>query len=386
MKQSSHQTIPQWKAISQTEWDDWRWQLRNACHSIGEVNAALASFTDHRINLDPKQEAAIANHLAVKITPQMVLALKRGIAGNVRNSWEAFRGAFLPAVEELDFPVDETNGRDGIGEHLPEVNPVEAVTNFYENRALFRVSVTCPGFCRFCFRRWMVGDKSGWDQAAVDQGLKYISENKSIREVILSGGEPLILADSRLDKLLANIRRIEHVHRIRIDTKIPAMLPQRITAGLVASLKKCNPVYLILDFCHTFELSTETKEACARLADAGIPLAAHIPLLKGVNDDVDCLAELFETLVDNRVRPYYLIQFIPTRWTQHFRVPLDHSLEIVKALEMRCSGLAMPKFIVYLPKAGGKVTVVPRYPKEHSKDGWVFENLKGQRIVYPEPA
>jgi lysine 2,3-aminomutase len=231
-----------------------------------------------------------------------------------------------------------------------------------------------------------VGSAESWNLTAIEEGLACISEDNSIHEVILSGGDPLVLSDSRINMLLERICSNKHVRRVRFDTKVLCALPQRITAELIQILRRFVPVYIVGHFSHSYEVAERTRTACDALVNAGIPLAAHTPLLKGVNDGVDALANLFELLVDCRVRPYYLIQFIPTRWSEHFRVRISDALEIVKALGGTCSGLATPTYIVYLPDAGGKVPVLPPYLKGRDETGWVFQNLEGRTITYPEPA
>ncbi len=378
-------SIDEWKIAAGDAWEDWHWQLRNLVQDGPEISRLLTVPSAGNVGLSKESESRILGLFPLRVTPALILALSQALKTGVPGASHAFRRCFMLDVAELSRTEGPDNGQDCIGEELPQASPASSITKFYRNRVLFRVTSMCPTHCRFCFRRRIVGSAESWNSAAIEEGLACISEDKSIREVILSGGDPLVLSDSRIEMLLERICSNDHVRRIRFDTKVLSALPQRITSELIQLLQRFAPVYVVGHFTHSYEVSERTRTACEALANAGIPLAAHTPLLKGVNDDADTLANLFELLVDCRVRPYYLIQFIPTRWSEHFRVRISDSLEIVKALGGRCSGLATPTYIVYLPDAGGKVPALPPYLQGRNETGWVFENLEGRRIVYPEP-
>lgn len=282
----------------------------------------------------------------------------------------------------MDF---DKEGMDCIGEELSAFNPVSAITNFYRSRVLFRVTNMCPAYCRYCFRRRMVGEGLGaWNERSINEGIAYIAGNSDIHEVILSGGEPLVLSDEKLLLIIDSLKKIPHIRRLRIDSKALTMMPQRITDDFVNILRRYQPFYFIGHFSHPYELTDETKTACARLADAGIPLGSHTPLLKEITDDERTLELMMESLVDCRVQPYYLIHFIPTKWTEHFRVPLSRGVELVRYLFKNCGGLATPTLIVYLPNGGGKVPVGPDCILEKTDNGYLFESLDGRVILYPE--
>lgn len=367
------------------DWDRWPWQVANAVRSIEQLNAALASFTTHRARSSELLNQISADLFPVKITPHMLFALHRGLEGGLTNAWNAFCAAFLPSELEAARLDVQDNNVDGIGEELPEASPAKSITNFYENRVLFRVTKMCPAHCRYCFRRRMVTDAAeAWDENAIRAGLDYIAKTPTVHEVILSGGDPLILGDSRLAFLCESLRRLPHIRRIRIDTKALTMLPQRITEDLVQIFRKHQPVYIVGHFTHLFELESGTREACARLVNAGIPVLAHTPLLHRVNDDEDQLVALMETLVDCRVRPYYLIHFIPTKWTEHFRVSIQRGLELLETIHRHCGGLAWPTYIVYLPGAAGKIPVSPQYLVKRIDGGYVFRSLRGGEVIYEE--
>ncbi|HEY4640498.1 MAG TPA: KamA family radical SAM protein, partial [Thermoanaerobaculia bacterium] len=291
---------------------------------------------------------------------------------------------FVPTDNER-LRISDGSSDDRIGEEEPIANPVAAISSFYHDRALFRVTHMCPAYCRYCFRRRMVGDGEGaWNRREIEEGLSFLARTPTVKEVILSGGDPLILSDDRLRYVVESLRAIPHVRRLRIDTKALTMLPQRITANLVAILASVKPFYVIGHFTHPYELTNEVLDACARLVDNGIVVGSHTPMLRGVTDNADVLCDLFERLVDHRVLPYYLIHFIPTPWTEHFRVPLEHAIEIVRDVQARCGGLSVPAFIVYLPDAGGKVVVSPDYLVKKVSSGFVFRSHDGREILYPE--
>jgi lysine 2,3-aminomutase len=373
------------RSMSYLPVESWQWQLQNAIRTPAVLNAELARFTPHRVPSSPAIDVVSQQRFSCKVTPYMMSALKHGLENEIPGAWEAFQGSFAPT--EFELPTGhEADDIDCIGEELSAVNPVPAITNFYKNRVVFRVTAMCAAYCRYCFRRRMVGDGPGaWDQQSVDQGLAYIAGNSAIREVILSGGDPLILSDRRLAYLLHGIKAASHVRRVRFDTKAFTMMPQRITETFVRLLRSHEPCFVIGHFTHPYELTGEARAACSRLIDGGIPIFAHTPLLRGVNDSEQTLERLFEGLVDNRIKPYYLIHFIPTKWTEHFRVSIARGLELMRYLQSHCDGLAIPTYIVYLPQAGGKVPITPQYVLNRTADGTLFEAFDGRRILYPEP-
>jgi lysine 2,3-aminomutase len=377
--------VPQ-ELTASAEFSDWRWQLKSTIRTAGEVNDFLALFTSHRIESSSTIEQTSEGRFPLRVTPYMLVALKRALEASVPGAWEAFRWSFIPSELEFDRLGTEEDGTDGIGEELPSANPVAAVTNFYRNRVLFRVTTMCPAYCRYCFRRRMVGDGLGaWDDRSIEEGIQYIGSDPAIHEVVLSGGDPLVLSDRRLSNIVWRLKTIPHVRRLRIDTRALTMMPSRVTDDLLDLLHREQPFYLILHFSHIYELTEQTRLACSRLADAGVPLRAHIPLLKGVNDNEENLASLMEALVDTRVQPYYLIQFIPTKWTEHFRVPIARGIEIMNYLHKNCGGLSTPTYIVYLPNARGKVPISPQYILARSSEGYLFTSLDGTHVLYPEP-
>ncbi len=275
---------------------------------------------------------------------------------------------------------------DGIGEEQEPAKCAPQLVNFYQDRVLLSLSNSCTSYCRFCFRRRKVGDTlNEGAEIDVDKALEYIRRNTAIREVIVSGGDPLVLSDKKLQRVLCQLKSIPHVKVLRVDTKALVTLPQRVTPDLIEVLAAHKPIYVVGNFLHPAELTQETLKACARLVDAGIPVVAHTALLKGVNDDPEVIADLMWCMVENRVLPYYLIQFIPIKWTEHFRVPVEKGIEIMDRLHGRLSGLANPTYIVYLPDGKGKVPLLPCYLLRRTSEGYWFRNYEGEEVLYREP-
>ncbi len=383
MNRTSRDLSP-WSTVTEVDWNSWTWQLRNALHSVDDLNAAL-QWTGAPVVPESDALRELTVHgFEFKVTPHMILALQDALNRDVRGAWMAFSSCFVPTEgEHLRSGIE--SGDDRIGEEEPQANPVHAITSFYENRALFRVTHMCAAYCRYCFRRRMVGDGEGaWNRREIEEGIAFVARTPAVREVILSGGDPFILSDDRLRYVIDSLRAIPHVRRLRIDTKVLTMMPQRITPQLVDVLASAKPFYVISHFTHPYELTEEVLQACARLVDRGIIVGSHTPMLRGVTDSADVLCELFETLVDHRVLPYYLIHFIPTAWTEHFRVPLEEALDIVRGVQAKCGGLSVPAFIVYLPDAGGKVVLSPNYLVRRVPAGYIFKAHDGREILYEE--
>lgn len=262
-------------------------------------------------------------------------------------------------------------------------SPVPGIVHRYPDRVLFLVSHECASYCRFCTRKRMVGEIAKMPPDFVEKGLTYIREHSDIRDVVVSGGDPLLLSDERLDYILAAIRAIPHVEIIRIGTRVPCVLPQRVTAALVRMLKKYHPLYMNVHFNHPDEITPVSSKALKRLADAGIPLGNQTVLLKGVNDDPLVMRRLMQKLVQCRVRPYYIYQADAVAGTAHFRTRVEKGLEIIReGLRGWTSGLAVPHFVIDSPSGGGKVPLLPAYVETINDQEVVLRNYKGKRYVY----
>jgi lysine 2,3-aminomutase len=258
----------------------------------------------------------------------------------------------LPELAELS-PANEALPEDPIKED--SYSPVANLTHRYRDRVLFLVSDTCPIYCRFCTRKRKVGKNLTITSQTISEGIRYIAKNQEIRDVLLSGGDPLMLDPSELGRILDQLRRIPHVQIIRIGSRVPAAQPEKITSRLVSVLGTGDPLYIHTHFNHPDEITDQAREACRILADSGIPLNNQTVLLKGINNDPDTLETLFRSLLTMRVRPYYLFQADKVRGTDHFRTPLMQGIRIMEELHLRTSPMALPTFAVDLPEGGGKV-------------------------------
>lgn len=286
----------------------------------------------------------------------------------------------MPDPQEL---MDAPGERD---DPLAEdaMSPVPNITHRYPDRVLFLVSHQCAYYCRFCTRKRKVSDPELIPRKALQQGIDYIRAHPEVRDVILSGGDPLMLKDEDLDFIVGSVRAIPHVEIIRIGTRIPGALPQRITEKFCTTLKKHHPIYMMVHFGHPDEVTPEAEEALKRLADHGFPCMNQCVLMKGVNDDPEVLKKLFHKLLKCRTRPYYLYQADVTKGTGYFRTPIEKGIEIIRKLRGWTSGLAIPHFVVDLPGGGGKVSLVPEYALSKSEREWVFRNYRGDVYRYPQ--
>jgi len=264
-----------------------------------------------------------------------------------------------------------------------KLSPVPGLTHKYPDRVLFLVSCRCAMYCRFCNRKRKVGHNFMVNENTIKEGLAYIKATKAIRDVLISGGDPLLLSDDKIEDILTKIRAIDHVEIIRIGTRVPCTLPQRITPNLVEILKKFHPIFINTHFNHPSEVTNISAEACKMLTNAGIPLGCQTVLLKGINDDINIMLELMRKLLLIRVKPYYLFQTDLVKGTSHFWTPLKKGLEIMEGLQGFLSGMGVPRFMIDLPKGGGKIPVIPQYIKGVKDDKLVIRNYKGLEYYYP---
>ena len=287
---------------------------------------------------------------------------------------------YVPTVQELDVV-------DGVIDSLDEDgdSPVPNITHRYPDRVLFLVSPVCASYCRFCTRRRKVGDPEKIPLNQYDSAFEYIAAHPEVRDVILSGGDPMMLSDRRLEYIFQKLRAIPHVEIIRIGSRITSHLPERITPEFCEMVKKYHPVYMNTHFNHPSELTPETVAALGRLADAGVPLGCQTVLLRGTNDDPVVMKELMQKLMKARVRPYYIYMADQVAGGEHFRTTVEKGLEIVKALRGWTSGLAVPHFVIDAPGGGGKVPLLPEYVESIGEDEVVFRNYEGKRFVYKQP-
>ncbi|NIM48654.1 MAG: KamA family radical SAM protein [Gemmatimonadales bacterium] len=262
-------------------------------------------------------------------------------------------------------------------------SPVESITHRYPDRALLYVNHICPVYCRFCTRRRKVGDPRSTGANAVRLGIEYIRQHPELRDVIVSGGDPLMMADRRIDRILRGLRAIPHVEIIRLGTRVPVTLPQRITQDLCGMLRKHHPLYINTHFNHPREVTPEATRACSMLADAGIPLGNQTVLLKGVNDSPAVMKELVQQLLTLRVKPYYMYQADLVAGSAHFRTPLQTGLDIIQALRGHTSGMAVPHFVIDAPGGGGKIAIAPNPIVALDDNEVLLRNYEGRIFSYP---
>jgi lysine 2,3-aminomutase len=285
----------------------------------------------------------------------------------------------VPSVSEL---LDQNSPEDPLNED--EDSPVPRLTHRYPDRVLLLITDRCPMYCRFCTRKRMVGQTSAISEKTIAMGIDYIRSHKEIRDVLLSGGDPLMVSDRKLERIISRLRSIRHVEIIRIGTKFPCVLPSRITDALCNMLKKYHPIYINTHFNHPREITSQAKEACERLVDAGIPLGCQSVLLKGVNDNPRILKELMQKLLWMRVRPYYLYQADLTRGTNHFRTRVEMGIQIMQELRGFTSGMAVPQFVIDAPGGGGKIPLMPDYVVKFDEKEVILRNFEGKQYCYPQ--
>ncbi len=303
----------------------------------------------HELNCSEKDIAAVTEHYPMRITPYYLDLIKK--AGS-----PLYRQA-VPDIRELH---DKDGMEDPLGEE--DLSPVPNLVHKYPDRALFLVCSECAMYCRFCTRKRKVGKpQMVITDKTIKAGLEYLKKNTEIREVLISGGDPLLLNDARLEYILARLKEISSIEVIRIGTRIPCTLPMRITPELVGMLKKYHPLYINTHFNHPSEITDEATKACTLLADAGIPLGCQTVLLQGINDSPEILKQLFCKLLQIRVKPYYLFQGDLTRGTCHFRTRIETGLYIMKSLIGNTSGMAIPTYALDAPGGKGKIPLTPEY-------------------------
>jgi len=332
--------------VSDREWNSWRWQIRNRITTLSQLEKILCCADQERSVLLGK-----GKRLPFSITPYYAALL------DPHDPAHALRRTVIPVADEN--LQSEGESEDPLNED--EDSPIVGLVHRYPDRVLFLVTDFCSTYCRYCTRSRMVGNRNGqkFTKERWSRVIEYIEGKREIRDVLLSGGDPLTLSDEKLEWLLLRLRRIPHVEVLRVGTKVPVVLPQRITPNLTRMLKRYHPLWMSIHFTHPDELTHEVKCACARLADAGIPLQSQTVLLSGVNDSVEIMRRLVHGLVMMRVRPYYLYQCDPIIGSAHFRTPIYKGLEIMKGLRGYTSGFAVPLYVIDAPGGGGKVPIMP---------------------------
>jgi len=365
-----YQQISLYKEVNPLDWEDWHWQLRNRIRTKEE----LAQI----IKLTPEEEEGIkkaSGRLSLAITPYWATLMDPEDPNcPLRRQAVPVAAESIVSPHEMIDPLAEE--RDSPAPHL---------VHRYPDRVLLLATESCAMYCRHCTRRRLVGEyKEDNSDSRFDKAIDYIKANRKIRDVLISGGDPFILEDEQLESLLQRIRAISHVEFLRIGTRVPVTLPQRITEKLVNMLKKYSPLWISIHFNHPKEITKRCKIACDMLAESGFPLGSQTVLLKGINDRPYIMKKLMHELLKIRVRPYYIYQCDPVKGTQHFRTPVAVGINIMEKLRGHTSGYAVPTYVIDAPGGGGKIPVGPNYLLSQAKGKYVLRNYKGKIYTYLE--
>lgn len=354
------------------EWNDWRWQLRKRIRDLAGLESIFRLSTDERTAVE-----AIGGQLPVGITPYYASLIDRENPGDpIRRTMIPLPGEFRVGPGEADDPLAEDASM-----------PVPGLVHRYPDRVLFLVTNFCATYCRYCTRGRLVGQTGEYhfNPQQYEEGIAYIEAHPEIRDVLLSGGDPLTMSDDRIKWILSRLHAIPHVEFLRLGSKIPAVLPQRITPALCKMLRRYHPLWMSIHFMHPTELTPEVAEACGRLADAGIPLGAQIVLARGVNDDVETMKRLVLGLLKIRVKPYYIYQCDPITGSAHLRTPIEKGLEILAGLRGFVTGYAVPTFVVDAPGGGGKIPISPDTLIRREGGYAILKNHEGKEFRYYDP-
>ncbi len=357
--------------IPDEKWNDWKWQVKHRIETVDELKK--------HIKLTPSEESGIRESLKtlrMAITPYYL-----SLIDNSKPN-DPIRKQSIPTVNELhESPSDL---QDPLSEDFD--SPVPGLTHRYPDRVLFLLTDMCAMYCRHCTRRRFAGQKDAALPAnRIDAGIDYIAKTPQVRDVLLSGGDSLLLSDSKIEYVLKRLREIPHVEIIRFGTRTPVVMPQRITDDFVNMIKKYHPIWLNTHFNHPNEITPESVEACSKLANAGVPLGNQSVLLRGVNDCTHVMKKLVQELVKIRIRPYYIYICDQSMGISHFRTPVSKGIEIIENLRGHTSGFAVPTFVVDAPGGGGKIPVMPTYVISQSPARVVIRNYEGVISTYTEP-
>ncbi len=360
-----------WSDEATEHWDDHRWQLRNRVHSLADL--------DLRLNLTDEERAGVllaGTKLAMAITPHFFNLIDRDDPDC------PIRRQVIPRIEEGWNAPEEMADPCGEDSHMP----VPGLVHRYPDRVLFLVTDRCASYCRYCTRSRVVSGvgeqhlETQWEAA-----FRYLEKHTEVRDVLLSGGDPLLFSDERLDKILTRLRAIPHIQFVRIGSRIPIFLPQRITPELCEMLKKHHPLFISIHSNHPRELTTEVRAALGRLADAGIPLGNQSVILRGVNDSVEVQKALVQKLLMCRVKPYYLYQCDLINGSSHLRTPVAAGVAIIEGLRGHTTGYAIPQFVIDGPGGGGKIPINPNYVVDTAAGRITLRNFEGEIFDYPDP-
>lgn len=359
------------KNVSDEDWNDWKWQLRNRIETVEDLSKFI-SLTDKE-----KQEInKCLTKFRMAITPYYLSLI------NPDDPYDPIRKQAIPDINEMIIsPCDRVDPLHEDGDAV-----TSGLIHRYPDRVLFLITDQCSMYCRHCTRRRFAGQNDGvLPEENIAKSIEYIKKNPQIRDVLISGGDALCVEDNVLESIIKRLRAIEHVEVIRIGTRVPVVMPQRITDKLVNMLKKYHPIWVNTQFNHPNEITKESTKACEMLANAGIPLGNQSVLLRSINDCPHVMKKLVQELVRIRVRPYYIYQCDLSMGLSHFRTPVSKGIEIIENLRGHTSGFCVPTFVVDAPGGGGKIPVMPNYVISQSNDKIVLRNYEGMVTVYEEP-
>jgi lysine 2,3-aminomutase len=358
------------QAVDADQWNDWRWQIRNRVSTIEELREYM--------NLTSSEEKGIKmaqGRFPVALTPYFASLI------DANNPRCPLRRQVIPTAREHLVSPHEMVDPCGEDSH----SPVPGLVHRYPDRVLLLPLNMCAAYCRYCTRSRWVGDENEIIFGPRLEGaIDYIRKNKKIRDCLISGGDPLLFSDRRLEELLSKLRAIPHLEFLRIGTRVPVFLPMRITKELVQMMKKYQPLWISIHFNHPREITPEVKAACEMLADGGFPLGSQTVLLKGINDRPEIVKKLCHELLKSRVRPYYLYQCDPVQGTAHFRTTVAKGLEIMESLRGHTTGYAVPTFVIDAPGGGGKVPLMPNYVVSKEENLVTIRNYAGNVYQYHE--
>jgi lysine 2,3-aminomutase len=361
-------SLPQ--VASSADWNDWRWQLRHMLTTAEDFARVIALTDAERAGLERAPEL-----FRTGTTPYYASLMDRS------DPRCPIRMQTLPSVRELEIRPEELD--DPLGEDAHR--PTPAVFHKYPDRVLLLALDRCAIYCRHCNRRRLVGGDDPTTRAQLDAAIDYIRATRAVRDVLVSGGDPLLLPTPRLDELLGRLRAIDHVEIIRLGTRVPVVLPMRVDDELCAMLRRHHPLYINTHFNHPKEITAAARAACERLVDAGIPVGNQAVLLRGVNSSVRCLRALMRALLRMRVKPYYLFQGDTALGTDHLRTPVDEAIRLLDGMRGWMSGMAIPHLVIDAPGGGGKIPIGPRYLIDMDAEWVTLRNYRGDVVRYPQP-
>lgn len=368
-EQKPFQTIGLFKDATEEQWEDWHWQIKNRITNLDDLSKIVL--------LSPEEENGINKsfgRLSMAITPYWALLMDPfDIECPIRR--QAVPSVFEHLVSECELVDPCAEDRD---------SPAPGLVHRYPDRVLLLATDNCATYCRHCTRRRRIGKKEETALNNLDRAIDYIKSNRRVRDVLISGGDPLLLETNVLEQIIKGIREISHVEFLRIGTRVPVTLPQRITHELINMLKKYSPLWISIHFNHPKEITKRSKLACDMLSEAGFPLGSQTVLLKGINDRTSVMRKLMHDLLKIRVRPYYIYQCDPVRGTSHFRTPIAVGINIMEKLRGHTSGYAVPTYVVDAPGGGGKIPVAPNYLLSQDKGKYTLRNYKGEIYTYTE--